>query len=179
MKTKNRILARRDFLIAAAATSTAFLPGCKSTRGNGWDFLTDQSAQTLRVICDQIIPADEFPSASQAGVLTFIDRQLVRNLRRYRETYTDGLAQANLISRKLFRCDLHEAADAQQLAVVTALEQQNPDFFRLVRNHTLDGYYGAPRHGGNRDAASWRMLGLKEPPPLGRAQYGPGKESPQ
>jgi gluconate 2-dehydrogenase gamma chain len=33
-----------------------------------------------------------------------------------------------------------------------------------VRNHTLEGYYGSPRHGGNRDAVSWRMLGLDEPP---------------
>jgi gluconate 2-dehydrogenase gamma chain len=35
----------------------------------------------------------------------------------------------------------------------------------------MEGYYGAPRHGGNRDAVSWRMLGLDEPPLRGRAQY--------
>ena len=40
-----------------------------------------------------------------------------------------------------------------------------------MRNHTLEGYYGSPRHGGNRDAVSWRMLGLAEPPLRGRAQY--------
>jgi gluconate 2-dehydrogenase gamma chain len=40
-----------------------------------------------------------------------------------------------------------------------------------VRSHTLEGYYGAPRHGGNRGAVSWRMLGLAEPPVRGRAQY--------
>jgi gluconate 2-dehydrogenase gamma chain len=35
----------------------------------------------------------------------------------------------------------------------------------------MEGYYGSPRHGGNRDAVSWRMLGLDEPPLRGRAQY--------
>jgi len=55
--------------------------------------------------------------------------------------------------------------------VVTALESQNGAFFNLVRQHTLEGYYGSPRHGGNRDAVSWRMLGLDEPPLRGRAQY--------
>jgi gluconate 2-dehydrogenase gamma chain len=43
--------------------------------------------------------------------------------------------------------------------------------------HTLEGYYGSPRHGGNRDAASWRMLGLDEPPLRGRAQYDLTKDS--
>jgi gluconate 2-dehydrogenase gamma chain len=51
------------------------------------------------------------------------------------------------------------------------IERQNSEFFELVRRHTLQGYYGSPRHGGNKDAVSWRMLGLAEPPLRGRAQY--------
>ena len=59
----------------------------------------------------------------------------------------------------------------QQFEVVSALEQHHPDFFNLVRSHTFQGYYGSPRHGGNRNAVSWHMLGLDEPPLRGRAQY--------
>jgi gluconate 2-dehydrogenase gamma chain len=59
----------------------------------------------------------------------------------------------------------------EQLEIVSELEREEGDFFRLVRNHTLEGYYGSPRHGGNRDAVSWRMLGMAEPPLRGRAQY--------
>ena len=51
------------------------------------------------------------------------------------------------------------------------MKSENKPFFDLVRNHTMQGYYGSPRHGGNRDAVSWRMLGLDEPPLRGRAQY--------
>ena len=57
------------------------------------------------------------------------------------------------------------------LLIVNDLEKQHRDFFDLVREHTMEGYYGSPRHGGNRDAVSWRMLGLDEPPLRGRAQY--------
>jgi gluconate 2-dehydrogenase gamma chain len=40
-----------------------------------------------------------------------------------------------------------------------------------LRRHTMQGYYGSPRHGGNKDAVSWRMLNLSEPMLRGRAQY--------
>jgi gluconate 2-dehydrogenase gamma chain len=70
-----------------------------------------------------------------------------------------------------FGRELAELTPAQQVEIVSDLSQRNRAFFELVRNHTFEGYYGSPRHGGNRDAVSWRMLGLPEPPPLGRAQY--------
>jgi gluconate 2-dehydrogenase gamma chain len=133
--------------------------------------LSDAQARTLTAICDQIIPADGFPSASQAGVLTYIDKQLDRHFRRHQDAYRDGLEQAEAISRKRFGQDLAALTAPRQLEVVSAIEQQHPDFFNLVRSHTLQGYYGSPRHGGNRDAVSWRMLGLDEPPLRGRAQY--------
>jgi gluconate 2-dehydrogenase gamma chain len=59
--------------------------------------------------------------------------------------------------------------------VVSDLSQQEPTFFELVRSHTLEGYYGSPRHGGNRDAVSWRMLGLDEPPVAGPRAIRPEK----
>jgi gluconate 2-dehydrogenase gamma chain len=178
MKETKGTLARRDFMFATAAVGTAVLSGCFSSHNSGWETLTDADAATLKAICDQIIPADDFPSASEAGVLTYIDRQLGRHYRRHRKTYAAGLEQANRISRDRFGASLESVSPQQQLAVVTALESQNHAFFELVREHTLEGYYGSPRHGGNRDAVSWRMLGLDEPPLRGRAQYDLRKGSP-
>jgi gluconate 2-dehydrogenase gamma chain len=178
MKEKKGTLARRDFMIATAAASTALLSGCFSSHNSGWEFLTDADAATLKAICDQIIPADDFPSASEAGVLTYIDRQLGRHYRRHRKAYDAGLEQANRISRERFGAALETLSPPQQLAVVIELDAQYPKFFELVREHTLEGYYGSPRHGGNRDAVSWRMLGLDEPPLRGRAQYDLRKGSP-
>jgi len=157
----------------------AFAVGCAPGKPGSWEFLSDGQARALGAICDQIVPAHEFPSASQAGVLNYIDRQLIRHYRRYREAYRDGLERASRISVERFGKQLAELPAPRQLEVVSAIEQRDRAFFELVREHTLEGYYGSPRHGGNRDAVSWRMLGLPEPPPLGRAQYDLRKGSAQ
>jgi gluconate 2-dehydrogenase gamma chain len=68
---------------------------------------------------------------------------------------------------------------ADQTAVLTALEiDQVPagiwkdgeasGFFRLICDHCMQGYYGSPRHGGNRGAVSWKMLKLDYPQLTGR-----------
>lgn len=93
---------RRQFVVAGAIGGAALAVGCKAGRQGGWNFLSDAQAATLTVICDQLIPADDFPSASQAGVLNYIDGQLVRHYRRHRNAYRDGLAQADEMSRKQF-----------------------------------------------------------------------------
>ena len=170
-------ITRRQFVAASAISSAALAVGCKTSQQGNWDFLTDAQARTLTAICDQLIPADDYPSASQAGALVYIDRQLARHYRRHRNVYRDGLAQAGEISRKLFGKDLPDLTAPQQLDLVTAVEKENPAFFTLVRTHTFEGYYGTPRHGGNRDAASWKMLGMAEPPLRGRAQYDTRKGS--
>jgi gluconate 2-dehydrogenase gamma chain len=168
---KSARLTRRQF-VATGALGGAVLAVGRTPGGQGnWDSLTEEQARTLAAICDRIVPADDFPSATQAGVLTYIDKQLARHYRRHRDAYRDGLAQANAMSRKRFGKDLAALTAPQQLEAVSAIEREDRKFFDLVRNHTLEGYYGSPRHGGNRDAVSWRMLGLDEPPLRGRAQY--------
>jgi gluconate 2-dehydrogenase gamma chain len=44
-------------------------------------------------------------------------------------------------------------------------------FFRLVISHTMQGFYGAPRHGGNKNYMSYRMMGLDFPLVVGRNHY--------
>jgi gluconate 2-dehydrogenase gamma chain len=164
------VVNRRELLVGSAAAGAALMSGCFSRR-TPWEFLTADEAKTLAALCDQIIPADDFPGASEAGAVTFIDRQLVRHYQSNQQAYREGLKLADEISRSRFGADLAAATPLQQLEMAKAIEKQAPDFFELVRRHTLQGYYGSPRHGGNRDAASWRMLGLDEPPLRGRAQY--------
>jgi gluconate 2-dehydrogenase gamma chain len=168
---KSGSLTRRQFVAAGALGGAAVAIGCNSPKRGTWEFLADNQSRTLAAICDQIVPADDFPSASQAGVLVYIDRQLIRHYRKHQDVYRRGLEQAEEMSRSRFGRELASLTSQQQLEVVGSIEQQDREFFELVRSHTLEGYYGSPRHGGNRDAVSWRMLGLPEPPLLGRAQY--------
>lgn len=173
MLTRRKVgqLTRRQFMAAGALGGAALAIGCSAARQGDWEFLSDDQARILVAICDQIVPADDFPSASAAGVLTYIDRQLVRHYRRYQDAYRDGLERVQAMSRKLTGQDMTSLSPQQQFQIVSALSRRDHSFFEMVRNHTLEGYYGSPRHGGNCDAVSWRMLGLTQPPVRGRAQY--------
>jgi gluconate 2-dehydrogenase gamma chain len=164
-------LTRRQFAVAGALSGVAAAVGCRSANRGDWDFLTNDQARTLASLCDQIIPADDFPSASQAGVVVYIDRQLARHYRRHQDAYRDGLKQIETMSRERFGGSLSDCSLAQQLEMAFVVEKENRRFFDLVREHTMEGYYGTPRHGGNRGAVSWRMLGIAEPPLRGRPQY--------
>ncbi len=179
MQTVKGRVTRRQFVAVSAIGGAAAAIGCNAHPSADWDFLSENQARTLQAICDQIVPADDFPSASQAGVLTYIDRQLARHYSRHQDAYRDGLAQAETASRNRFGKEISALPTQDQLAVVTGIEQENHKFFDLVRTHTLEGYYGSPRHGGNRDELSWKMLGLDDPPLEGRAQFDLRKEPAQ
>jgi gluconate 2-dehydrogenase gamma chain len=168
---KTGTLTRRQLLSGAALGGVSLTIGCRLGRSSAWEFLSDEQARTLAALCDQVVPADDFPSASQAGVLDYIDRQLARVYRRHRAAYSDGLVRLDTLSRTRFGRGIAALSVDLQFQAVTAFAEQDKSFFELVRNHTLEGYYGSPRHGGNRDAVSWRMLGLAEPPIRGRAPY--------
>jgi gluconate 2-dehydrogenase gamma chain len=151
---------RREFL-AAVAVSTVACGGHPSP----WRFLTQEEADTLAAVCSRIIPTDRDAGAAEAGVVDFIDRQLAGFYKAHRKTYREGLAGIDQMGGASFvKLDA-----AQQTAVLKALEKKHSSFFDLVVTHTMQGYYGSPRHGGNRDAVSWRMLGVPYPPVRGRA----------
>jgi gluconate 2-dehydrogenase gamma chain len=157
---------RRSFLTGALLGTVA----CRQDAGARLA-LTGEEARTLDAICDELIPADQYPGAAAAGAVVFIDRQLAGPYRRYRRAYREGLARTDALSRKMFGKPLGQLAGEQRLAVVTRLEEEARPFFEMVLAHTMQGFYGSPRHGGNRDYASWRMLRVPASPVRGRISY--------
>jgi len=147
---------RREFL-AAVAVSTAACGGHPSP----WRFLTQQEADILAAVCARIIPTDQDPGAVEAGVVDFIDRQLAGFYKAHQKTYRESVAGIGAAFVKL--------SAAEQTAFLKALEKKRDPFFDLVVTHTMQGYYGDPRHGGNREVVSWRMLGVPSVPIRGRA----------
>jgi hypothetical protein len=49
--------------------------------------------------------------------------------------------------------------EADQDAVLIALEKEDPGFFNMVRGHTLQGMFGDPYYGGNAGFAGWDLIG--------------------
>ena len=173
MPTEPSSLRRRKFLeIGATATASATLASCGRTGGGPpWRFFTAAEARTVDAIAEQVIPADTDSGASEAGVVNFIDLQLTRRYRKHRDAYRRGIASVDAAGSKRFGKPFAELTPEQQTEVLTEIEEKDGEFFALIRAHTMQGYYGDPRHGGNRDEVSWKMLGLPSPPVRGRVPY--------
>ena len=160
---------RRRFLQAGAAAAALSATSCSRSRTK-WRFFTDREGRTLAALCDQMVPPDDYPGAAGAGAVEYVDRQLMRHFRRHRAAYRRGLADTDRLSVASFRHSFGELSAAQQIEIVHGLEREQRGFFELVLNHTMQSFYGSPRHGGNRDAVSWRMLGVPDPPVRGRSR---------
>src|SRR5271157_797831 len=172
-------LSRRKFMqITAVATAAGPMAACLGP-GNPWRCLSEDEGRTLEAICERIIPADQDPGAAWAGVVTFVDRQLMGPYRRLRKTYRLGIAGTNATGLAMFGKPFVALTSQQQDAVLQAMDKGQArgecwkqvsakSFFDLVVGHTMQGFYGDPRHGGNRERASWKMLRLPYPPVRGR-----------
>lgn len=182
-------LSRRKFIQLAAAAATAGPAISCVGASSPWRFLTVDEARTLAAICDQVIPPDRDPGAAWAGVVNFIDRQLTGPFKSLQKTYRQGIAGVDQTSRALFGKKFVDLSAARQIELLTALEKNqapgetwkrdsSKEFFDLVINHTMQGFYGDPRHGGNREAVSWKMLGIPYPPVRGRRHHEVSKPNP-
>jgi len=180
-------LSRRKFLQAAmvAAAAAGSSLGCAAGR-SPWRFLSVDEARTLAAICDQIIPLDEDPGAAWAGVVNYIDRQLCGPLRHLRDSYRQGITAVDTSSRVLYGASFVALAEGKQVELLGLMEQgqapreawkqiSSSEFFALLVDQTMQGFYGDPRHGGNREGTSWKMLGMPYPPIRGRLHYDVNK----
>ena len=172
MRTNAGELCRRTLLGAGLSAVAAATISCgRNTTAVSWRFFTDEEARMVDAICGQLIPADDYPGAKEAGVVHYIDLQLSKRFKKHRAAYRQGLAGVDVASRKAAGKPFTELADAQQIEVLNTVEEQQKPFFDLIVAHTRQGFYGDPRHGGNRNRASWKMLGLATPPVRGRQHY--------
>lgn len=165
---------------AATGVAGSMLVGrIDRTPPGGWRFFTADEALLVEAVAEQIIPADQDAGAKQAGVVSFIDRQLASPYRRFQEKYRAGLECLQATSRQMFGKPFGDLAWHDQTALLESLEAGRAakelwtgpsaaEFFSLVRDHTMQGFYGSPRHGGNRNYCSYKMLGLEYPRVMGQ-----------
>jgi gluconate 2-dehydrogenase gamma chain len=130
--------------------------------------LSEAEARTLEAIVARLIPSDDGdPGALEAGAAHYIDRALGDALAAYREAYTAGLAAveryAQLAAGKPFTQLDASARDAvlgdMERNAATGFTPSAAAFFELVLGHTLEGTFGDPYYGGNREFVGWEMLG--------------------
>jgi choline dehydrogenase-like flavoprotein len=137
--------------------------------------LTAHDQALLRAVIDRIVPADDFPSATEFGADAFILDILETDARALRELIVYGL-------RDLDRQGFLNRSHAEQDAILASLAMER--WFVALNELTQQGVYADPDNGGNRGTAAWRMIGYDhripdgpsgpsrqpDPPP---ATYGP------
>lgn len=171
-------LSRRQFLWLLSALGLAHFvkplpasPHPKPVPASGYRVLTSREVAVLEAIADQIIPPDQDPGGREAGAVVYIDRVLAGEQRNKRPLYTAGVTGTDETSRAMFARDFTKLEFDQQTAVLQAIEKgaaqgetwkktSSAQFFSTVWLHVLEGFYGPPDHGGNKDYTSWKMVGF-------------------
>ena len=131
--------------------------------------LSAEQWKTLEAMTARIIPNDETPGALEAGCVNFIDKALAHEDSAMRPSYVEGLASVDACARARHAKPFAELTPGEQDGLLVALQDgaagewsaslSSPDFFEMVRAHTVMGFLSDPEHGGNRDYTGWKALG--------------------
>ena len=134
--------------------------------------LTSPQLVTLRALLDRLVPADDFPGALAAGTDHFIVALLDGDAADEAPGIALGLDQldAEAVARHGAEGTFGSLTAGQQDALLLALERGETAtpwpaplvataFFNRMVTLAAEGFYADPANGGNRDAASWRMVG--------------------
>ena len=167
----------------AAGVGSAKLVGRLGAAPEGpWRVLTPEEALLVEAVSEQIIPADRDPGAKEAGVVNFIDKQLDGPYKRFADKYHKGLQSLAQTSQSMFGKSFVQLSWPDQTRLLQAMESgkvpkdiwsdpSSRDFFSMLRDHSMQGFYGSPRHGGNKNYASYKMMGLEYPRVIGQNRY--------
>jgi gluconate 2-dehydrogenase gamma chain len=174
---------RREFLhqLSLACGSILFIPACAGY-DSPWRFFTEKEARTVIAFSEQIIPADKDPGATDAHVINFMDKQLVGPYTRFQDIYRKGIPAIENSSERILRKPFYELEWDEQTHFMEQMEAGNlpgeyweevnqRSFFNMLLDHTMQGFYGSPRHGGNKNYVSYKMMRLDYPHVLGRNHY--------
>ena len=182
---------RREFIrqLCFACGSITLIPACTS-KISLWRFLTEDEAKLIEAITEQFIPADQDAGATDARVVNFFDKQLTGYYVRHQETYRQGLRNFELSTRNELGRSFLEVDWKDQTEILEKMEKgalpveywpdvDQKSFFNLMLDHTRQGFYGSPRHGGNCDYVSYKMMKIDYPHIIGQNRYGAKREGVQ
>lgn len=89
-----------------------------------------------------------------------------------RELFTAGIAAADAWTRSAHGKDFASLDEGGRIAALKGFEDgsaeftdvPSKDFFEALLSLTMEGFFADPVYGGNRDCASWKMIGYPGAP---------------
>jgi hypothetical protein len=112
-------------------------------------FFTEEENKTVIEMSERIIPADDHsPGAKAARVNEYIDLIVSESPEATKQTWREGLAAINKMSRDKFSKPFVDASADQQIGLLTEISknERSPQtveekFFRTIKYASVDGYY--------------------------------------
>jgi gluconate 2-dehydrogenase gamma chain len=137
-------------------------------------FFDSTQALIVGSAVSRIFPSDQSgPGAREAGVVIYIDRHLAGPYGLDRHRYTQGPFETGPVElgyqgkatpREIYAEGLQSLAGFDGLDTVQqdqALQRiESSFFFSLLRQHTIEGMFCDPVHGGNIGMVGWRLVGF-------------------
>lgn len=124
----------------------------------------------LRAAVDRIIPPDDYPGGWDAGVGEYLLGQFQRDLTDKVDEYRQGLDALDQEAYTLKSIGFAALTPAEQDALLSQVEQGKTQtdwpvdpaqFFAMLVEHAMEGFYSDPGNGGNHDGISWKMIGFE------------------
>ena len=175
-----KTISRRNFIkMSTVGAGCLCLTGCYTLPESYHYILTAKESEILDALADQIIPPDEFAGGKDAGVTNYIDKQLAGFYSEHTDMYKKCLDALNKTCVEIYGKEFTALDFKTQFEYLTDIENGKynerdwngytaSSFFGTLRDHCLQGYYGSPRHGGNKNYVSYRMMKLDYPLIIGR-----------
>jgi gluconate 2-dehydrogenase gamma chain len=156
--TRRTVIASAAIIPVAALTAVAQTPPPSA--------LSDAQLRLLAAFADRIIPKDELgPGASESGVPEYINRSLGDYLSGEKPAFIEGLEATDAFARRSQERPFIELSSDKQDAVLTSMESGSAEgfpnaqaFFNRARRLTLEGMFGDPYYGGNKNFAGWDLI---------------------
>src|SRR5665213_1649104 len=187
--TRRAVIATATFVPLAALTAAAQTPATA---------LSPAEIRTLEAFVDRLVPQDELgPGAVECGAANYIDRALADALSAEKGGFVQNLANVETLARSTHGSAFADLSPEVRDELLTSMEKGSAagfpgarQFFGRVRRLTLEGMFGDPYYGGNRNFAGWDLIkytgprlattladqSMKTPAkPYRKSAYGPGE----
>jgi len=140
-------------------TSSAFASEAMQMASTTLSVLNADEALEFSAIAARIIPTDETPGATEAGVIYFMDHVLGTSRTEALAPMREGLLALQAQAQSTYGIATFSSLQPdQQDALLTAIE--DTAFFGTMRYMTIAGMFSLPEYGGNRNHAGWELIGF-------------------
>ncbi len=155
--TRRTVIASATLVPVAALTAKAQAPETA---------LSAPRLHTLEAFVDRLVPKDELgPGAVECGAANYINVQLAGYLAPEKANFLEGLAGVDAFARGKYDAPFADLSPEKRDELLTAMDTgEAPNFpnarafFNRVRRLTLEGMFGDPHYGGNKNFAGWDLI---------------------